>query len=68
LPSVALVAATADAVAVNGSPTLPADTLLPVTFPTIPAGYAGVIALVAWSVVNLPAAAAVVPIAGGEAK
>ncbi|WP_217589743.1 hypothetical protein [Burkholderia sp. GbtcB21] len=50
------------------SPMLPALALSLVVVPTMPAVLDGVIALVAWSVVNLPAAAAVVPIAGGDAR
>lgn len=50
------------------SPQLPAFALSFVAVPTIPAVDDGVMAPVACSVVNLPAAGAVVPIAGGEAR
>ncbi|WP_429558185.1 hypothetical protein [Paraburkholderia youngii] len=50
------------------SPSLPAFALSFVVVPTMPAVLDGVIVLVACSVVNLPAAAVVPPIAGGDAR
>lgn len=56
------------AVDVTYSPTLPAFALSFVVVPMMPAVEDGVIVLVAWSVVNLPAPGVVAPIAGGDAR
>lgn len=68
LAGVALVREIAPEVLGTYSPMLPAFALSFVAVPTMPAVLDGVIVLVAWSVVNLPAAAVVDPIEPGAAN